>query len=66
VDDEEEEPGVRCVAVPIYHANGAFAAGLSVNATVTQIPIPEVESMAAQLRKTANAFYAAEQAAAAK
>jgi IclR family transcriptional regulator, KDG regulon repressor len=30
VDDEEEEPGVRCVAVPTYHANGAFAAGLSV------------------------------------
>ena len=48
VDDEEEEPGVRCVAVPVYHANGAFAAGLSVTGTITQIPMPEVESIAGQ------------------
>jgi DNA-binding IclR family transcriptional regulator len=65
VDDEEEEPGVRCVAVPIYHANGAFASGLSVTGTITQIPIGEIENITAQLWKTANAFYAAERAAAA-
>jgi len=65
VDDEEEEPGVRCVAVPVYHANGAFAAGLSVTGTITQIPLPEIESIANQLRKTASAFYAAERAVAA-
>jgi DNA-binding IclR family transcriptional regulator len=65
VDDEEEEPGVRCVAVPIYHANGAFAAGLSITGTITQIPIPEIESMAAQVQSAAGAFYAAERAEAA-
>jgi DNA-binding IclR family transcriptional regulator len=64
VDDEEEEPGVRCVAVPIVHANGAFAAGLSVAGTITQIPAPEIETMASHLRKTANAFCATERAAA--
>ena len=63
VDDEEEEPGVRCVAVPIYHANGAFAAGLSVTGTITQIPMPEVEVFASQLQQTAGAFYAAGRAA---
>jgi DNA-binding IclR family transcriptional regulator len=64
VDDEEEEPGVRCVAVPVYHANGAFAAGLSVNGTISQIPMTLIESMAAHLRKSAAAFNASEHAAA--
>ena len=64
VDDEEEEPGVRCVAVPVYHANGAFAAGLSVTGTITQIPTTGIESIAAHLRKSAADFYAAEHAAA--
>jgi DNA-binding IclR family transcriptional regulator len=65
VDDEEEEPGVRCVAVPVYHANSTFAAGLSITGTITQIPMPEIESMAAQLRSAAGAFCAAERAEAA-
>jgi DNA-binding IclR family transcriptional regulator len=65
VDDEEEEPGVRCIAVPVYHANGTFAAGLSITGTITQLPLAEIESMAAHVRRTASAFYAAERAAAA-
>jgi DNA-binding IclR family transcriptional regulator len=65
VDDEEEEPGVRCIAVPIYHVNGGFAAGLSVTGTITQIPVPGAEILAGHLRKTASAFYEAERAAAA-
>jgi DNA-binding IclR family transcriptional regulator len=64
VDEEEEEPGVRCVAVAVYHANGTFAAGLSVTGTITQIPTNRIESMAASLRKSAAAFYAAEHATA--
>ncbi len=56
VDDEEEEPAVRCVAVPVSHA-GRFAAGLSVTGATTQIPMSEVEAIAASLRRTGAAFF---------
>ena len=31
VDDEEEELAVRCIAVPVHHSDGRFAAALSVS-----------------------------------
>jgi IclR family acetate operon transcriptional repressor len=36
MDDEEEELGVRCVAVPVHGCNGSVAAALGVTGTVTQ------------------------------
>lgn len=57
VDDEEEEPAVRCVAVPVAHGTGGFAAGLSVTGATTQIPISEIEAIAARLRRTAAALF---------
>jgi DNA-binding IclR family transcriptional regulator len=61
VDDEEEELAVRCVAVPAFRA-GRFAAGLSVTGATTQIPITEIETIAARLRHAAAAFSPAEPA----
>lgn len=60
VDDEEEEPAVRCVAVPVSHAS-RFAAGLSVTGTTTQISMSEVPTIAACLRQAAARFFPAEQ-----
>lgn len=57
VDDEEEELGVRCVAVPVFQA-GRFVAALSVTGTTNQIPLDALEEMAQLLRETAAAMFA--------
>lgn len=56
IDDEEEELAVRCVAVPVRHPTGQFAAALSVVGTTEQIPLDSVESMAERLKHTAKAI----------
>jgi DNA-binding IclR family transcriptional regulator len=53
IDDEEEELGVRCVAVPVFHPNGRFVAALSVTGTTAQLPLNAIESVAERLRQTA-------------
>ena len=53
VDDEEEELGIRCVAVPVFHPNGRFAAGMSVTGTTAQLPLDAIESVAGRLRQAA-------------
>jgi DNA-binding IclR family transcriptional regulator len=66
VDDEEEELAVRCVAVPVFHPTGRFAAGLSVTGTTEQIPLSGIETLADRLKQVAaNMFQrvAAEEAA---
>lgn len=57
VDDEEEEIGVRCIAVPVFQSNGDFAAGLSVTGTTTQIPLDSLDELAQKLRQTASSFF---------
>jgi DNA-binding IclR family transcriptional regulator len=57
LDDEEEELAVRCVAVPIFHPSGRFAAGLSVTGTTTQIPLEEIESLAERLKLAAAGIF---------
>ncbi|BDC49353.1 IclR family transcriptional regulator [Bryobacterales bacterium F-183] len=59
VDDEEEEIGVRCVAVPVFQPNGQFTAGLSVTGTTSQIPLDSIDALAQRLRQTAAGFFAA-------
>jgi DNA-binding IclR family transcriptional regulator len=54
VDDEEEELGVRCVAVPVFNPMGRFVAGLSVTGTTAQIPLEAVESVAERLKRAAS------------
>jgi DNA-binding IclR family transcriptional regulator len=53
VDDEEEEMGVRCVAVPVFHPSGRFAAALSVTGTTAQLPPDAIESVAERLKRAA-------------
>ncbi len=57
LDDEEEELAVRCVAVPVFHPTGRFAAGLSVTGTTTQIPLQDVESLAERLKQAAAGIF---------
>ena len=58
IDDEEEELGVRCVAVPVFSAPGRFVAGLSMTGTTGQIPLEEVELVVRRLRQAAEAMFA--------
>jgi DNA-binding IclR family transcriptional regulator len=53
LDDEEEEIGVRCVAVPVLREPGIFLAALSLSGTLSQIPLRSVETQVARLRKCA-------------
>ena len=57
IDDEEEELAVRCLAVPVLHPTGRFAAALSVTGTTEQIPLNAVESLVDRLKQTAAAIF---------
>ncbi|MBI1791996.1 MAG: IclR family transcriptional regulator [Acidobacteria bacterium] len=57
VDDEEEELAVRCVAVPVFHPTGRFAAALSVCGAISQIPAAEIEPVSRFLKRTAAAIF---------
>jgi DNA-binding IclR family transcriptional regulator len=57
IDDEEEELAVRCVAVPVMHPSGRFAAALSVTGTTQQIPMSAIDEVAEQLQKVASAIF---------
>jgi DNA-binding IclR family transcriptional regulator len=58
VDDEEEELGARCVAVPVMHQSVRFVAALSVSGTVVHVPPRAVEELLPRLRETAAAIAA--------
>lgn len=53
VDDEEEELGIRCVAVPIYDDAQRFLAALSVSGSLRQVSIDSIERIFRQLQSTA-------------
>ena len=58
IDDEEEELGVRCVAVPVFHPAGRFVAALSVTGTTAQLPLDAIESVAERLKRAAGGILA--------
>ena len=53
LDDEEEEMGVRCVAVPVTDRLGKFVASLSVTGTIGQVSTDRIEFIASILKETA-------------
>jgi DNA-binding IclR family transcriptional regulator len=57
IDDEEEELAVRCVAVPVMHPSGRFAAALSVTGTTHQLALSDIDDLAEQLKKVASNIF---------
>jgi IclR family KDG regulon transcriptional repressor len=58
IDNEEEELGARCVAVPVLHEGIRFLAALSLSGTVSQVPLQSIESSVARLEHCAAAIAA--------
>ncbi len=56
IDDEENEIGGRCVAVPIFDHTGQPIAAVSVSAPTTRLPLDDVPKVGAQVRETAKAI----------
>ena len=58
LDDEEEELGMRCVAVPVMHEGIRFLAALSVSGTLAQVPPRSVDGFCARLQRAVEAIVA--------
>lgn len=56
VDDEEEELGVRCIAVPVFDPARKFLAALSVTGPLRQMPVNSLEQIAETLHETAESI----------
>lgn len=56
VDDEENEIGGRCVAVPIFDHTGKPVAAVSVSAPTVRLPMSAVPQVGAMVRETAKAI----------
>ncbi len=59
VDDQEEEPGIRCLAVPVVNPSGAFVAALGLTGTVDQVEPENIPKLVAAARRAASRIYAA-------
>ena len=51
IDDEEEELGVRCLAVPVFNPLGEVTTALSVTGTTAQIPADSFDKLAEKVRE---------------
>lgn len=56
VDDEENEIGGRCVAVPIFDHTGQAIAAVSISAPTARLPLSDVPQAGAMVVKTAKAI----------
>lgn len=57
-DDEEHEPGIICVAVPILGASGRPLGALSVTSTTTRMSLDKLDTLAPEIQATARAIAA--------
>lgn len=53
IDDEENEIGGRCVAVPIFDHTGKVIAAVSISAPTARLPLDDVPQAGAMVRETA-------------
>lgn len=51
VDNEENEEGVRCVAAPIFQADGSITAAISVSAPSGRFPLSRVDQLGEVVRE---------------
>jgi IclR family KDG regulon transcriptional repressor len=56
IDDQEEELGVRCLAVPVRASNGQVAAALGVTGTVSQVSETDFDKIINILKSAATAI----------
>jgi IclR family acetate operon transcriptional repressor len=59
LDDEERNPGMRCIAAPIFNAYGEPVAGLSVSGPAFRLPPERAASLGALVRAAADGVTAA-------
>lgn len=53
LDNEEDEPGIRCIGAPVFDENGAAVAAISVAGTTNQIGMERVPVVALQVMRAA-------------
>jgi len=56
LDNEEDEPGVRCIGAPVFDENGKAVAAISVAGTTSQIGIDRVSNLARQVKRAAGSI----------
>jgi IclR family KDG regulon transcriptional repressor len=56
IDDEENELGGRCIAVPIFDHRGNPVAAVSISAPSARLPLTEVPQAGAMVRETAKSI----------
>ncbi len=56
IDNEEYEPGIKCIAAPIFDYTGTVVASIGISGTVSKINDPGVELMAEKLIAAATAI----------
>jgi len=56
VDDEENEPGGRCVAAPVFDHTGKPVAAISISAPAARLPLSEIPRVGERVRKAAAAI----------
>lgn len=56
LEDQEEEIGVRCLAVPVFN-QGEFLAALSITGIVSQMPLENISTLVSMARKAAGRMY---------
>lgn len=49
LDDQENEPGVRCIAAPVFDSGGCVVAAISVSGTLAQVPKQSVPRIGKRL-----------------
>ena len=59
LDDEEKNPGMRCIAAPVFNAHGEPIAGLSVSGPSFRLPPEGAAALGARVRAAADGVTAA-------
>ena len=57
-DREEHEPGIHCVAAPVYSTDRSIVGGISVTAPSYRISVEHLDSWAEPVRESARAINA--------